>query len=421
MKEFSKIVDEFNKISFIRCKGISVGDCLYHLIRTKEDECKLSKEIFSFIKRIIIVVFFINTDLQRQGKADSLFLLESAYRNRLDIRNNFDKIVKLSQNYVCASPLDKKRFSLFQIRHLPLFFRWIRQLKNIDISLMNKLNLMSFLLDAFLVYSLVERYERKNRITIQRLLTFNDVQYIESFFTQKYNQENKNTITLQHGVFSSKINNWAFVGSHSNYLLANSQFTVIEGQKASYSGKIIIAGLYSFVSSQQESKTIKVPLQTIGLCLDGDVYFHDNQRMITMLEHFCDKYQKKLRIRFHPTDNQSLYNVSKNTNIMISDEKDIFDYFKKVDVIIIRNSTILLEAAQSSIPVYILYDNDQEGNIYSSISVGRFTTEEELHDIINNRSAEEIFEDVRRQQEALGLPENVTENYRKILQSLQFS
>ncbi len=97
-------------------------------------------------------------------------------------------------------------------------------------------------------------YVRKNNIAVRLLMTYCDVMPVDSYFTQKFNNDNKMTITLQHGTFNINNNSWGYLGSRSTYFLAESQAAKDTAIEAGYKGNMIVAGSPHHLGDSGENK-----------------------------------------------------------------------------------------------------------------------------------------------------------------------
>ncbi len=407
------IIDLLNKKTFYGCAGVKIGDCLYHRLKT-DQEIGASISFFSAFKHLLKTLLFRCNKYDTEGDKSTLFLLTQSYICREEMREAFSRVVRLSSNRVVLYP-GKKHFTLARFKYTAFFFTWFNQLRVIE-SVPLRLDCLSRIMDAFILYMESESYFARHKINIEYLLVLNDTQCTDSFFVQKYNYNKKCTISLQHGVFCSTYLSWAFTGSHSKYLLANSQYTVDEGKKAGYKNRMIITGPFSYVGMDIKRKLPIKAVKKIGLFLDS-VYDDDNVRAIKMISSCCKTSEKQLIIKLHPLNDCKLYEeiCEEGPITIVGTEKTVFDVFDMIDLAVVRYSTVLIEALQYGIPSYIISDPEQRLDVYNNAEFLKFSSVDEFTSLINKR-VEDIMRDCEEGRLYFCGAEDITRRYEEAFQ-----
>ncbi len=417
------LIDEMNNIDFYKCDGVRVGDVLYyaHTLRnrtTKFNSIKIA------IGRILRFAFFSNVEFEIHGKPDTLFLMSNLFRKRQDLQRSFRAVVELSENNIYMFFSDKFRISVIGIISIPVIIRWNKQIRGILKENNDRMYYLGYIYEAYLEYYYFERFCRKRHLTVDKLVSICDVQLTDSYFTQKFNMLKKKTITLQHGIMCSTHNTWTFSGSHSDYFIANSRFTESESAIVGYGHNMIVAGLISCVNNQPLEKLFSNKRETIGVMVDGEDFRIDNYRTISTMAAYCTKYNKKLLVKLHPLCDIDIYRKEfRDENVIkfVKKEMTLNQFFDIVDVAVVRNSTTLIEALQYGIPTYIINDEYQVADIYKNVNMLKFSNENEFHDLIDDRSEEEIFREYKSAREFFGCIDDVTQQYKNVFMKLGVS
>ncbi|MBQ6399094.1 MAG: hypothetical protein IJI21_03135 [Clostridia bacterium] len=413
-------VEALNGIRLSGCEGIRVGDVLYHRIRLRERDIHTGRALLGrFFSKLLRDLFFADEVFDRAGDGDTLFCFARYYLFRKGLRENFERVVSLSDHHVYLHP-GKKRFTLSRLKHLGKLFTWTREMKAAPgMTLPQRLYYAGYLFECEARYAAMKAYERKAGLRFNRMLVLNDVQYLDSWFVQHFNREGRDTVTLQHGVYCATLDVWTYTGSHSRTLLANSRFTVDEAKIIGFDHEMKVVGLFTFIHNQPEPRELPAAIGTVGAFLDDDNLLRDNFRMIEVLRDFCASRKKKLKVRMHPTSHAERYEQFRQDPCVefVPREQPLFDFFREIDVAVVRNTTVLLEATQFGLPVYIIRNEEQLYDVYQNEPALKFGTTEEFAALVE-RPAEEIRKDAEAAREIYGCPGDIAENYRRAFAEL---
>ena len=416
-------VDDLNSIDFYKCEKVKIGDLLYYPHTLRKKDARLNT-IKTALKRILRFAFFSNAAFEIHGTPDTLFLMNNLFRKREDFQSNFRNVVELSKNNLYMHFSDKFRINLAGLFSVTVLIVWNRQLKTIFSSVSDRMYYIGYIYEAYLEYIFYEKYCRKHHLEIDKLVSLCDVHLTDCYFTQKFNILNKKTITLQHGTMCSISNTWTFSGSHSDYFLANSQFTLSEGRMAGYKHNMIVVGLFSYVNKQMREKQFCNKIEIIGVLVDGDGFRADNLRTISTMESYCAKYNKKLLVKLHPLCDIDIYQkeFSDARIVKFVEKKTTLNQFlEMIDVAVVRNSTTLIEAIQYGVPTYIINDRYQIVDAYRNVKILKFSNEEEFHNLIDKRSLKDIYDDYFAARQYFGCENDVTQQYKSVFASLGIS
>ena len=342
----SEIVKKINKLSLYDCEEMKCGDVLHYTI------CAENKHgIFELIKQLIILIkiaFFDTNNYELCGNANVLFLFGFSV-SRKDMYIKFNKLEAVIHNRLSINPFGKyklRRYIFRNIKGLRIPLRWSTQLKDIITNPVERLKQISMLYRVYCDYNSFLDYERRNNLQVSKLVTLCDLHVTESFFTQKFNNIDKFTISLQHGTYSSVDNPYEFQGIKSKAFLVDGNFTKDEAKTAGIGKncKVIPVGLLTSIGVNRQKRPDKYDNHTIGLALEAEECREDNINSIEFMVQYCKAHSKKLILRFHPTSTIDSYNlILKKYNIVdyCSTEISIRDYAKMIDIGITRYSTML--------------------------------------------------------------------------------
>lgn len=410
----SDIIKKINEVKLYQCNNVCCGDVLYYALQNHSSFGL--RDLFIAIKVFIRVLFFDSIDIVKNGTGSTVFLFSNSYRSRVDHYKSFLSIVSLSKNNITVVP-GKRKFK-FHRGFISLFNKWNKQLSFLGVY--ERMFISACLMDVYSNYTFVEEYIKENNLDINQLVTFCDVHAIDSFITQMYNEKNIKTITLQHGVFTSRGGTWALTASHSRYFIAMNQFTVDEATLVGYKNTMIVAGMFASVNKEPTKRNIE-RINSIGIFLDTEIYRADNIKTLKTVEEYSKKYPKKFLIKFHPTSNIDSYRIFtdaiENCNC-IGKEMNIFEFCNNVDLVIARNSSTLIESLQYCIPAYIIHDDDQIDDLYGNVNKLKFNNVDELHYLIDVQSINVILDQMKDARNYFCAEGNVTDNYKNVFSSL---
>lgn len=413
MKEHS-IQSDLNKIDFIKCENIKMGDVLHYCIN--EEHTKERYKIIRILKNIFLKdsYKYINN-----GRADMLALCSGDYNHRPEHKSAFKNVVALTDNNMIMI-CDNKVFCFSQIKYISLFIKWVKQLKSIFTELDERLYYSGHILKVFVAYNDWQNICKKNNIAVRLLMTYCDVMPVDSYFTQKFNNDNKMTITLQHGTFNINNNSWGYLGSRSTYFLAESQAAKDTAIEAGYKGNMIVAGSPHHLGDSGENKE-KV-MNSIGVVMNSPMQpIEDNLQMLKLVQDYCKQNNKKLYIKWHPADDNSKYlNILDKDNVYTyGTEISIDNFCSMMEIVVVSASTSFLTAIKLGIPTFLFIRKENDINLFPKTDYVKFSNIKELEKLISEINTEFYNQKVMEIKQYLIGTNNLKENYRNIINKIR--
>lgn len=392
-----KTKEELNGISFYKCPGIKVGDVLHYEIPEKIGFKKILK---SLIKCVYYSVFSF-CDFNQVGVPKTLSLFSNSYRTRNDHRKAFDNVSELIDNQLVVTPA-RRKFGLSKIKYLFTPLVWVHQMKNTSARFSERIFLScGALLKAFYDCIDIEKYIKKNKLDIKYLVTYCDVMPVDSYITQYLKNNGIISVTLQHGTFITSSNSWAYLGSKSNYFLAESPFVVDDAKKVGYKGNMIAVGSPHTINSEKTLEPELFKTETIGIIMNTDMLpQEDNISMIKTVQKYCKDNNKKLLIKYHPSNIPSFYekfidlSFAKTYKTEISAEK----FGDMIDVAVISSSTVFNTMLMEWKPVLLFVRDGHDIGLFSGTDEIKFENTEKLAEkieIINTPEYKRLLEKYR--------------------------
>lgn len=417
-KEARMLADKINKLCLKGCEKILCGDALYFILMT--DQTQLSwKESAKNIARIILRWCTQNNAYDVKGSPDTLFLFSHSY-DRQDLKINFEKAVSLAHNCIYMHP-SHRRFSIKKMQLLRLPFLWDRQLAEIFHNRTKRYRMIYFLYCAYLDYYECCMFCKKHGFALHKLVTNCDTHLTDSIFTQKFRRRKSvKTVTLQHGVFYSRMIQWTYEKSNSDYCLVHGEFTMDEVKNIPFSRTMIPAGLLSYIGLKEKPEPDSYKVYRIGIFFDGETFnYEHNIRLIRLMKEFRRKNNCRLYWKFHPiTDTADYEPYIRHEQDVYSNDILLDDFIEKIDAGIVSNSTVMMELIKSWIPAFIYADDKQDYDMYTRFDSFRFHNEKELEDIICSINSEKMRDDLKKARAYYCTAGDTTENYKKAFRKL---
>ena len=424
LKIVEDLKNKLNSVKLYGCDNVKCGDVLYYPLILRKSLIITWLEYLKLLFRIIIALLYTSYNITSIGKPNSIFLI-SRTTKRKDLALNFFKAISFLQNRLDCIHSNKKRIICFSsFSYIPYLILWEKSLKKVIPDFKLRLFIIKSLFEIFIDYNYIMNQIKRLNIKVTNLITLCDVHATDSFFVQKFNSENIRTITLQHGTYSSQINNWVFRGSHSKVCFYIGQFTVDEAQKViNIDDKTIMkVGPMSYINYITYNKPNVLYNKKIGLILDGEIIRKDNIAMLTFIEKFCKKHKLQVIAKFHPTSNVQTYKEYLDSNTfreVYSNDISLLDFFKKVDVVIVGISTVFMESLLSWKPTFIYYNKNQIFNYYKNVTNKvKFETEEQLEKLLEHIKTPEFIGELEYLRNYMCASGDIKENYKKAFNQL---
>ena len=195
---------------------------------------------------------------------------------------------------------------------------------------------------------LLQLNEIVNNWNIEFLITHADMQPIENYITQVFNERNIDTITLQHGLYIdySNLKNKNVVNYEnivSKYFLAWGNDTKHLISKYHRDVEVVVCG---------KVKRINDVLVSVGsvsyftVVFDQQMFSEFNKKLLVIAKKLSRELKLKLNIRLHPANIKSDYSISESELINMNVTNSVFA--------IGHSSSMLFEIMTYDIPIYKL-------------------------------------------------------------------
>lgn len=249
-----------------------------------------------------------NTNFYKQDNNKYLFYKSM---HRVDYDKLFDSIVDVCD----ASKIIIKSSIVygFDFSFLKNAGKDLEYFKQIDASsIIERLYLFCSYLFYKKMLNKIEKYE------FDYLVVFADMQPVENLIVQYFNEQNKKTVTLQHGLFlehgwNSNLNEINYTNIVSQYFLTwgkeNKKFI----EKYNKNVNIVICGNPTIELVEKNFNETKVKFFTV--VFDSNLWRDYNQRMLDIATCVSKETGYKINIRFHPANKPQDYHIDKKYTI----------------------------------------------------------------------------------------------------------
>lgn len=375
--------NQLNAISFKKCEDIKVGDVLHYHIN---DNCNWKDGLRSVAYMLIKTACTSSYKFQCNGIPKTICLFSNSYRGRKDHLKAFKNVTCLTENSV-DMVCDKYTVKLCRLRYAIFPLCWSKQMKEIVPEFGIRMKFVSVLFQAYMDYLTLQQEVRKQHWDIQYLLTYCDVIPVDCFFTQKFIRQGKTSVTLQHATYNVATNSWAYVGSKSNYFLSESISALHAAEKVGYKKKMIPVGSPHYVGQKQYQQPDRFKSDVIGIVMNSpERPVEENVNMITLLQKYCKATDRKIKLKFHPANDQKEYEkyIDHFITETYGSEISAQQFGNMVDVAIISASTVFTTMIRQWIPSFLFIRKDHDPMLYDDVEVFKFENEKELDEKLQN-------------------------------------
>ncbi len=417
LENLNSIEERINLKVFKGCEGLLIGDVIHYNCAKKLGLKAGMSFLFSIIKRAI----FTHYDITVKGVPKTICLMSGYCASRSDHRKAFLDVVSLIDN--CVIFQAKKPtlnlsffFEIFKIRD------WNKQLKCEIKDIGSRFLCLRIIFDAYLDYIYFEKMQKENSWEIDKIVTFCDVHPVECFFTQKFNEQNKITVTLQHGIFSLAIDPWAYIKSKSKYMLTDSQHSVDSAKSVGYKNIAIPVGSMHCINNKIVARPTQFKNDVIGIIMNSNMTpKEDNIRMVNIVQEFCKKYKKRALIKYHPNNNIEDYKSIIDTDVTEECEKtmNVVDFLNEIDVAVVCDSTVFTTALYNWIPVVLFYREGFDVKKYLNSEEVKFSSLTQFERLITMITDNQPFFDIMERYREYYLSKgDIKENYRNAFKEI---
>lgn len=364
--------EQLNNIELKNCEGIRVGDVLHYSIIYGMGVKKSIRSILRIIRNSMCNSYV----YEMEKNSNTIMFFSNSYRKRVDHLEAFHNV---SNTIPDCLKIIASRYHLKHFPHtLGLVCIWIRQLKRVKIGFWHKICLIADLQQCYCDYEQVERFCSKKGMKIKNAITVCDVMPVDSYFIQKCNLLDINTITLQHGTFCR--GQYAYTNSNSKYFLAHSIFSKnCAIQSGMAQEKIYVVGAPQSINKEERIFSWK-ETQRIGLLLSGVI--SRDIKLIKMIVKYNQKDNYKIYVKLHPGFRKEDYPVDIWNNIEKSyiSEIDIYKFADMVDFVIDNGSTAFIEYMAQNILSFTYAIGESAYKSDENIKL-KFSTAVEMEDL----------------------------------------
>ncbi len=357
---------------------------------------------------------------KKTRKSKIIFLLappDIQYR-RKDIAFLFDQISNLTK-YCDQLSFEYKYLQNISIKRtfflINLIVFWIIQLRKTKLSVRKKIIILHELTLLYDYYKLLELLP-----LYKMAIVFYDANLYNNFFIQYFKSKKTKTATLQHGVMVSErpeikynldFKGIEFKGFISDYFLVWNEFTKREAIKGGVpKSKIKVLGCAKCIGKKMYTTDFKSN-KTLGILLDGIYSSINNEKMIAIIDEFCNRNDYLYILKYHPAFNGDEYTnrMSKNGSSLPLDST-LEDLINQTEGIVIANSTTLFEFLTLNVPFY-RFRVDSDTDKFRDLKIPMFSSCTELEELVQFgwKNLKEIYD------KEIGSEKNVKTQYKKFL------
>lgn len=348
--ELNKLVDQLNILSIKGYEKIKWGDALYYSLYYYEKKKKIYE-----LKSILAPILKGRYSLECVGKTGFVFLFSSAYCDRNDHKDKFDKVT--SQVPGKSVLVYRKGVCLKNILQIHRIIEVYNQIKGINISR----QLRRFI--SYWIYTLiceqceVEAVLKKNRINMKVLISYCDVFPVDSMLIQHYNRKKIRTITLQQAQYNIKIEKYrvAYEKSYSDFFLCFGGYIKTTCRYLNIDQeKLIPLGPPEIIGKKLPQHMRKPCKQKFGVVMSFFEAKEENKRLLMCAAEIAQRTGYSVRIRLHPSLEISDFSDYIVTNVMeICDKKESMeDFVESIDFAIVGSSSVFQTFVSMLVPIY---------------------------------------------------------------------
>lgn len=289
-----------------------------------------------------LIKLFLNTVMKRPrfiGEAHEVLFFSDVKRE--DHRRLFDLI--------CQSCGRDKGYLVLQTPKGPFFagiktcfgrVKWLKQLKHLVQPVRNEKLDLSFRHRLAVYFTLVfyenllKAAEKFDFAQTKAVVVLADVAPAQHILVNHAKQKQIKTVTAQHGIYQPDINKDAI--DILNYWRVSADVLLSWGESTNqlfhkHNPELICA---TCGNPQIQPKSYPEDNELIGIAMDIPAHLQQNRKMLEVAEKYAKENHRKIRIRLHPTDQESNYTIN----------PEVSEFHKDIDaagVILAYTSTML--------------------------------------------------------------------------------
>lgn len=350
VKELNKLVEDLNTISIKSYPNIRWGNVVYYSLYYYE-----KKKYIYEVKAVLAPILKGRYTLECIGKSGLVFLFSSAYADRSDHKENFDKVLSQVQD---KSVLVYEKGGYFKnIFRLHKIITIFHKLGRIRISSQLKRFICYWIYSYICEQEEIESVLRKNDVKMKALISYCDVMPVDSMLVQYYKNFNVKTLTMQHGQFNVETEKGkaAYEKSYSDYFLCFGNYTKTTCKKLKINqDKLIPLGPPEIIGKKLPAHMKKMYQQKFGVVMSSFEERDENIRLLDCADMIANETGYMGMIRPHPSLDISEYTDFINVDkIHVCDKKEsIEDFMLNVDFAIVGTSSVFQSFVLMLVPIY---------------------------------------------------------------------
>lgn len=349
-----------------------------------------------YISRISNIIF-------QEDKHSKILFFQSDNERKSGVKQfmNVTKLPKHSDILTCNGKRKINYHIVSGFKTIPFLFYWIKTLNQTQLTLTEKLHVISLLITIY-------NFQRKiSFIEIRKynlFVSFYDSLLFDAYLTEIFKLNKIATATLQHGAFESwRTNEIIHSGIelrsfHSDYFLCWNKYTVKEAIKCKINpSQLIITGIIGYIGYKYQE--VKSPSNKIfGVVLGHPAFHQENIALIQAANLLAQHSQYKYYLKLHPNYKENAFNSYINNYYIGNIKKGIpiQEYANSVEFSLIGSSSVYIEL------IFIKHDTIRysDGSIYDKfrdIHIGKyFSKVDDIIDVYkktnNNNASDELFD-----------------------------
>ncbi len=411
-----------NSMHFRGCDNILMGDVLhYSNVDTSYGFFKKMILILKLIKKTFLLP---RVEVYSRGELRTICLYAIGANYRDDHEKAFDNVVGLLDDYA-AIKFQSLHISLKYIKYIKFLYFWNKEMKKGIVEFGKRIHILNHMYEVFLRYKYIKNKFPNLFEKAEYLLSFCDVHPMDCFLVQKFNFEQRTTVTLQHGAFSLVIDPWAYSGSKSKYMLMDSPHSVDSAKSVGYKNNAIPVGSMHCINNKIIEKPTQFKTDVIGVIMNSNMTpKEDNIGMINIVQEFCKKYKKRILIKYHPNNNPEDYKSIIDSSVVEECKRTttIEEFLNKVDVIVVCDSTVFTTSLFNWIPTILFYRDGFDVNKYLNSDEVKFSSLVQMENLITRISDDRSFFCLMERYREYYLSKgDIKENYRKAFKEIGMS
>jgi len=411
-KERDKLKEELNNIKFRGIENILVGDVLHYSLDANPSIKSGVKSIARMILRMALCTSY---DFEVVGTPKTVALCSNSYRGRMDHKKAFNSVIGLLTNYVKIS-FGSNKIDLFGVKHLIKVFAWNGQVRKVMTHFGKRMFLLSELFRAYVDYKYFENLCKKYDWKFDNFITYCDVMSVDNYFTQMLNLKQKTTITLHHGFFNKETNAWAYLGSKSKYFLADSIAAVEDAKSIGYKGNMLAVGSPHYLGQKEYPMPIQFETEVVGVVMNSSMQpMEDNIGMILAVQDYCRKHNKKMILKYHPSNNPVDYTKYIDTDVTATYGREISieQFGDMIDIAVVSASTVFTAMLKQWIPAFLYVRTGYYPKLFSGTDALKFTGDDDLKRLVDRINRNEFSSEMTNLREFFLAPGDFEANYIK--------